>query len=533
MANSRPKSSGRPGTNTLDRAGSGTDAGVFETAEWSRSALMRGNSQGKEPLGKTNWAVWWWLAPLLLGLFAVGAIFWGVNRIENAIESQAAGVLENAGISAEGLAFDASYRDVEVTGDLPTGVSATQVEDALESADSSAFNVRNATVAATAAVVASPDLAPIDVDTTSDGERITLVGTVPSQEDADEIIAAAESTGLEVDSTGLTVSGLDPSADDADGQIGNYTAVIGSLTAGSFTAANLSIGDDGPVTGTIVAADESVAEELQATAGDGVDVTAPATLGSIDTTVNFDGERIVLDGTVLTEEHSATLEGAAADVVGADNVVNNLEVSSLDEAVAGSDDRVDALAASIATFSGLTSADATMNDTDLTVNGIAVDADAQTTAIDATAAGEDVGLRPGGTITLPDGPSLFEQIDLLQAELDALQQEIRENVVFDTNSAELTPLATGTLDKVVDAMNRYPLPVVEVGGHTDDRGPGDLNLELSQARADSVSAYVGQNVDPGRLNASGFGESQPIADNTTEDGQLQNRRVEFIAKESF
>ena len=533
MANSRPKSSGRLGTDTLDRSGLGKDDHVFETAEWSRSGLMRGNSRGQEPLGKTNWAVWWWLAPLILGLFAVGAIFWGVNRIQNAIESQAAGVLENAGISADGLNFDATYRDVEVTGDLPAGVTAAQVEEALESADSSAFNVRNATVAAAAAVVAAPDLAPIDVDTTSDGESITLVGTVPSQADADDIIAAAESTGLEVDSTGLTVSGLDPSSEDSDSQISNYSAVVGSLAAGSFTAANLSIGDDGPVTGNIVAADENVAQDLQAAAGDGVDVTAPATLGSIDTTVTYDGDRIVLDGTVLTEEQSTALETAAADVVGAENVVNNLEVSGLDEAVAGSDDRVDALAASIGTFEGLTSADATMNDTDLTVNGIAADADAQTAATSATAAGEDAGLRPGGTITLPDGPSLFEQIDLLQAELDALQQEIRENVVFDTNSAELTPLATGTLDKVVDAMNRYPLPVVEVGGHTDDRGPDDLNLELSQARADSVSAYVSQNVDPGRLSANGFGESQPIADNTTEDGQLQNRRVEFIAKESF
>ena len=163
MANSRPESSGRLGTNTLDHAGLGNDIEVFETAEWSRSALMRGNSRGQEPLGETNWAIWWWLAPLLIGLFAVAAIFWGVNRVQNAIESQAAGVLESAGISADGLAFDATFRNVEVTGDLPAGVTADQVEEALESADSSAFDVRNATVVAGAAVVAAPNLAPIDL----------------------------------------------------------------------------------------------------------------------------------------------------------------------------------------------------------------------------------------------------------------------------------------------------------------------------------------------------------------------------------
>ena len=149
------------------------------------------------------------------------------------------------------------------------------------------------------------------------------------------------------------------------------------------------------------------------------------------------------------------------------------------------------------------------------------------------AASEAAGLRPGGEISVPDAPALAEQIDLLQAELDSLQAEIRENVVFDTNLNVLTPTARATLDKVVAAMNRYPLPVVEVGGHTDDRGSDELNNALSQARADAVAAYVAENVDPGRLQANGFGESQPIADNATPEGQQQNRRVEFIAKESF
>lgn len=530
MANIRPENSGRLGSTSLASAKSAKDIEVFETVSWSRSALMRGNKNGKEPWGKTNWAVWWWLAPLLFLIFAAIALFWGINHIEGEIESAAPEILTEAGIDPAGLEFDATYRNVEVSGDLPANVTAAEIEQALENDDSSAFNVRNATVAA--AAIVAPDLANIDVDADSDGESITLVGTVPSQVHADSIVEAAEATGLDV-TNNLTVSGLDAEADDPDGQIASYSAAVGALAVDSFTSANLSIGDDGPVTGEIFAADQNVAQEFEAAVGDGVDVTAPAPLGSLDVAANFDGERIVLDGTVLTQGHSDTLESAAVDVVGAENVVNNLELSGLDEAVEGSDDRVDALAASLGTFDGLISAEATMNDTDLTVNGIAAGAAGQSAAQAAIAASENVGLRPGGDISVPDAPPIAEQIDLLQAELDALQDEIRENVVFDTNVNELTPVATATLDKVVAAMNRYPLPVVEVGGHTDDRGSDELNNALSQSRADAVAAYVGANVDPGRLEAVGFGESQPIADNGTPEGQQENRRVEFIAKESF
>lgn len=533
MGDTRPTDSGRIGSETLARARSTGDTKLFKEVNWSKKAYLRGNSRGQQPWGDTNWAKWWWAAPILFLLFAgLVTLLWGISHIENTIEDRAAGILEDAGISSEGLTFEADYRDVEVGGDLPEGVTAEQVEEALEADDSTSFNVRNATIAAAAATVAVAETGDIAVTAMSDGEAITLRGTVPSQAQADELVAAAEGTGLEVIDE-LTVSGLEASSADPDGQIGNFSAVVGTLAAGSFTAANLAIGDDGPVTGEIVAADEATAATIEGTAGDGVAVSAPATLGSLDVTANYDGERIVLDGMVLSEEQSAALEAAAANAVGADNVVNNLTISGLDEAVEGADGRVDALAASLGTFGGLISAEASMNDTDLTVNGVAADEASQSASTEALATGEDAGLRPGGEISLAEAPPVAEQIDLLQAELDSLQDEIRENVVFDTNTNDLTPAATATLDKVVAAMNRYPLPVVEVGGHTDDRGTDELNAALSQSRADAVAAYVAQNVDPGRLEAIGFGESQPIADNGTPEGQAQNRRVEFIAKESF
>jgi OOP family OmpA-OmpF porin len=69
---------------------------------------------------------------------------------------------------------------------------------------------------------------------------------------------------------------------------------------------------------------------------------------------------------------------------------------------------------------------------------------------------------------------------------------------------------------------------VEIGGHTDSIGSPQYNRSLSQRRADSVARYLSsQGVDPSHMTARGYGEDMPIADNGTEDGRAQNRRVEF------
>ena len=67
---------------------------------------------------------------------------------------------------------------------------------------------------------------------------------------------------------------------------------------------------------------------------------------------------------------------------------------------------------------------------------------------------------------------------------------------------------------------------VEAQGHTDSQGSDAYNLRLSQQRAESVREYlVSQGVEPGRITARGYGESQPIASNDTADGRATNRRV--------
>jgi OOP family OmpA-OmpF porin len=102
-------------------------------------------------------------------------------------------------------------------------------------------------------------------------------------------------------------------------------------------------------------------------------------------------------------------------------------------------------------------------------------------------------------------------------------------VNFEPRSYELTKASKLILDEAAITINASPeLQVIEVQAHTDYKGSGDANLELSEKRASSVRDYlVSRGVSENRLVAKGYGESRPIADNKTEEGRAKNRRVEL------
>jgi outer membrane protein OmpA-like peptidoglycan-associated protein len=103
------------------------------------------------------------------------------------------------------------------------------------------------------------------------------------------------------------------------------------------------------------------------------------------------------------------------------------------------------------------------------------------------------------------------------------------DITFDVNRSEIKPGSYETLNSVALVLKEFNKTSVAVYGHADSTGPEDYNLRLSQQRALSVSNYLAaQGVSPGRLNAVGFGESRPIADNSSEVGRAANRRVEII-----
>ncbi|AWL13099.1 putative lipoprotein YiaD [Saliniradius amylolyticus] len=111
---------------------------------------------------------------------------------------------------------------------------------------------------------------------------------------------------------------------------------------------------------------------------------------------------------------------------------------------------------------------------------------------------------------------------------DRLRLELPSNVTFATDSATISSGFYPVLNDVAKVLNKYQKTYLLVEGHTDSTGSAEHNQRLSENRANAVRNYlVGQSVDQRRLTTQGMGESQPVADNSTESGRQLNRRVEL------
>ncbi|HEV3105205.1 MAG TPA: OmpA family protein [Trinickia sp.] len=123
------------------------------------------------------------------------------------------------------------------------------------------------------------------------------------------------------------------------------------------------------------------------------------------------------------------------------------------------------------------------------------------------------------------GTKITEQPD------GSLKLNIPSSVTFDTNSYAIKPSFASALDQVAQTLNENPEVNAQVIGHTDSTGQPAYNQTLSVNRAQSVATYLAQKgVMAQRLSAQGMGASQPIADNNTEAGRSENRRVEVYLR---
>jgi outer membrane protein OmpA-like peptidoglycan-associated protein len=129
-----------------------------------------------------------------------------------------------------------------------------------------------------------------------------------------------------------------------------------------------------------------------------------------------------------------------------------------------------------------------------------------------------------------------QQIEQAKRDLGAeetalvVKVELPADVLFDFDKADIRADAAKALGQLATIIAAYPSGKVELEGHTDSKGDDAYNQRLSQRRAESVAAWlVGHHqVDRGRLQTRGWGETKPVADNTTDAGRQRNRRVEAI-----
>ncbi len=136
-------------------------------------------------------------------------------------------------------------------------------------------------------------------------------------------------------------------------------------------------------------------------------------------------------------------------------------------------------------------------------------------------------------LDLTDETSYGEKtVDITLVSIKTLQEnEISlkiNNIYFDFDKYDLKPESYIELDRLYKFLSTNPGIKLQISAHTDSKGTEEYNMGLSQRRAESVVTYLlGRGIDPDRLIAKGYGETQPVADNSTDEGRALNRRCEM------
>lgn len=155
-----------------------------------------------------------------------------------------------------------------------------------------------------------------------------------------------------------------------------------------------------------------------------------------------------------------------------------------------------------------------------------------------TALGAIIGATVGGATGAVIGNKMDKQAKEIEKTVpDAKVERVGEGIVVEFSSAvlfgfdksSLSVEAKANLDKLVSVLNSYPDTDIQIQGHTDSQGSEAYNKKLSVRRAGAVSDFLRNNgIATNRISIKGYGETVPKYDNTTADGQSQNRRVEFL-----
>ena len=154
-----------------------------------------------------------------------------------------------------------------------------------------------------------------------------------------------------------------------------------------------------------------------------------------------------------------------------------------------------------------------------------------------TAGGILIGAAVGGVAGGVIGKYMDKQKNDLEKDLgtvakvervgEGIQLKFDSGLLFAVNSDKLSPAAEMNLAKFSETLKKYPETYVLVDGHTDNTGADEYNQTLSVKRSESVARFLqSKNVVRKRLGTRGLGETQSVADNSTDAGKQQNRRVE-------
>ncbi len=153
-----------------------------------------------------------------------------------------------------------------------------------------------------------------------------------------------------------------------------------------------------------------------------------------------------------------------------------------------------------------------------------------------TALGAIIGAAVGGTAGALIGRHMDKQAEELRNDLEGAEVErvgegikitFASGLLFDVNKSDLSAASQTNLIELAETLKKYEDTNILIEGHTDSTGTDAINEKLSRERAQSVTQFLqSRGVAASRITSEGYGSKQPVADNTTEAGRAENRRVE-------
>lgn len=238
--------------------------------------------------------------------------------------------------------------------------------------------------------------------------------------------------------------------------------------------------------------------------------------GSLAQTAGAPSSKVVVAGTVPDEATRASILARAREVFGADRVVDQLSVVAGVRAMPQWTQQIGKL---------LTPELRRVSQGQLRAEGPLIEIAGQ---VDND---ELRGQIVKGLSASLDNPAytLRDALRVGPGAQQVLDQTLANRIVeFEEGSARLTAAGQQVLESLLPVLRQFENRRFEVVGHTDSTGSRELNLQLSQARADSVKAYlVARGVAAVRIQTAGAGPDRPLADNSTATGRTRNRRIEF------
>ena len=480
---------------------------------------MTAGEQDRERLPET---VWWLLGAF--GVLVVVTLFYGLPRQQEELADRAAAAVAETGL---GVSVSVEGRDAYVTGRVGTYEESESAAAAVAEVEGVRFvhadvaylsrgggpDDSEDSVGAVLAADPNPALS-LQFSPT----LLVVRGRYPDDGTAAELLAAtAAAVGDRPVRDELVVSAVvQPTT-----WIDRVPPMLGEL--GDLTDATVSFGIDVAVVSGEVPSEEAkdrIGAILESAVGDVVVVTNNLEVVP-PTPLEFHAAgaegQVILAGLLPDEETIVAVADAAVSAYGEGNVTNLLEVGAKVE----DPPWLDALADIVAATRGLDSWSF-----DITATGAAFSARGPDDAsIELVAA-------PVGELTAV-GLEVASDVERSAASIATELTGILEgSATFASGSTRLSAEATELLDEAVVVLVANPSARLTIEGHTDDVGRDSVNLELSQARAEAVVAYlVAAGVGEERLVAIGFGETAPIADNDTDTGRAANRRIVFVVRE--